>query len=64
MYLEEEDTPKIVEIGDDGLDFVSDIEGQPTLIWTCRPTVSNQPRAAAVPRQKGLRQMEGEECHS
>jgi len=27
MYLEEEDTPKIVEIEDDGLDFVSDIEG-------------------------------------
>jgi len=27
MYLEEEDTPRIVEIEDDGLDFVSDIEG-------------------------------------
>jgi len=27
MYLEEEDTPKIVEIEDDGLDFVLDIEG-------------------------------------
>jgi len=27
MYSEEEDTPKIVEIEDDGLDFVSDIEG-------------------------------------
>ena len=26
MYLEEKDTPKIVEIEDDGLDFVSDIE--------------------------------------
>ena len=27
MYLEEEDTPRIVEIEDDGLDFVSDVEG-------------------------------------
>ena len=27
MYLEEEDNPKIVEIEDDRLDFVSDIEG-------------------------------------
>jgi len=27
MYLEEEDTLRIVEIDDDGLDFVSDIEG-------------------------------------
>jgi len=27
MYSEEEDTPRIVELGDDGLDFVSDIEG-------------------------------------
>ena len=27
MYSEEEDTPRIVEIEDDGLDFVSDIEG-------------------------------------
>jgi len=27
MYSEEEDTPKIVEIEDDRLDFVSDIEG-------------------------------------
>jgi len=27
IYLEEEDTPKIVEIEDDGLDFVSDVEG-------------------------------------
>jgi len=27
MYLEEEDAPRIVEIEDDGLDFVSDIEG-------------------------------------
>ena len=26
MYLEEEDTPRIVEIEDDGLDFVSDVE--------------------------------------
>jgi len=26
--------------------------------------VSNQPRAVAVPRQKGLRQIEGKECHS
>ena len=26
MYSEEEDTPRIVELGDDGLDFVSDIE--------------------------------------
>jgi len=26
MYSEEEDTPKIVEIEDDGMDFVSDIE--------------------------------------
>ena len=26
IYLEEEDTPKIVEIEDDGMDFVSDIE--------------------------------------
>jgi len=26
MYLEEKDTPKIVEIEDNGLDFVSDIE--------------------------------------
>ena len=27
MYSEEEDTPSIVEIEDDGLDFVSDVEG-------------------------------------
>jgi len=27
MYLEEEDTLRIVELGDDGLDLVSDIEG-------------------------------------
>ena len=27
MYLEEDDTLKIVEIEDDGLDFVLDIEG-------------------------------------
>jgi len=27
MYSEEEDTPRIVEIEDGGLDFVSDIEG-------------------------------------
>ena len=27
MYLEEEDPPKIVEIEDDGLDFVLDVEG-------------------------------------
>jgi len=27
MYLEEEDTPRIVELGDDGLDLVLDIEG-------------------------------------
>jgi len=27
MYLEEEDTPRIVELVDDGLDFDSDIEG-------------------------------------
>jgi len=26
-YLEEEDTLRIVEIEDDGLDFVSDVEG-------------------------------------
>ena len=26
MYLEEEDTPRIVELEDDGLDFVSDVE--------------------------------------
>jgi len=27
MYSEEEDTPRIVEIEDDGLDFVSNAEG-------------------------------------
>ena len=27
MYSEEEDTLRIVELADDGLDFVSDIEG-------------------------------------
>ena len=27
MYSEEEDTSRIVELGNDGLDFVSDIEG-------------------------------------
>jgi len=27
MYLEEKDTLRIVELGDDGLDFVSDIKG-------------------------------------
>jgi len=27
MYLEEEDTPRIVEVRDDDLDFVSDIKG-------------------------------------
>ena len=26
MYLEEEDTPRIVEIEDNGLDFLSDID--------------------------------------
>jgi len=28
MYSEEEDTPRIVEVGDNGLDFALDIEGQ------------------------------------
>jgi len=27
MYSEKEDTPRIVELGDDGLDWVSDIKG-------------------------------------
>ena len=27
MYLEEEDSPRIVELEDNALDFVSDIEG-------------------------------------
>ena len=27
MYSEEEDTPRIVELGDNRLDFVSDVEG-------------------------------------
>jgi len=27
MYLEEEDTPRIVELGNDRLDFILDIEG-------------------------------------
>ena len=27
MYLEEENTPRIVEVGDDELDWVLDIEG-------------------------------------
>jgi len=27
MYLEEENTPRIIEIEDDGLDLTSDIEG-------------------------------------
>jgi len=27
MYSEEEDTPRIVELVDDGLDFDSDVEG-------------------------------------
>jgi len=27
MYLEEEDTPRIVELVDDGLDFDSNVEG-------------------------------------
>ena len=27
MYSEEEDTPRIVELGDDRLDLVSDVEG-------------------------------------
>ena len=27
MYSEEEDAPRVVEIEDDGLDFVLDIEG-------------------------------------
>jgi len=27
MYSKEEDTPRIVELGDDGLDLVLDIEG-------------------------------------
>jgi len=27
MYLEEEDTLRIIEIEDDGLDLVSDVEG-------------------------------------
>ena len=27
MYSEEEDTPRIVELADDGLDFDSDVDG-------------------------------------
>jgi len=27
MYSEEEDTPRIVEVEDDGLDFLSDVDG-------------------------------------
>jgi len=27
MYLEEEDAPRIVEIEDNGLDFLSDVDG-------------------------------------
>jgi len=27
MYLEEEDSPRIIELGDNTLDFVSDVEG-------------------------------------
>jgi len=27
MYSEEEDAPRIVEIEDDGLDFLSDVDG-------------------------------------
>jgi len=27
VYSEKEDTPRIIELEDDGLDFVSDIEG-------------------------------------
>ena len=27
MYSEEEDTPRIIEIKDDGLDLVSDVKG-------------------------------------
>jgi len=27
MYSEEEDTPRIVELVDDGLDFLSDVDG-------------------------------------
>ena len=27
MYLKEEDAPRIVEIEDDGLDFLSDVDG-------------------------------------
>jgi len=27
MYLEEKDTPRIVELRDNGLDFVLDVEG-------------------------------------
>jgi len=27
MYLQEEDTPRIIEVEDDDLDIVSDIEG-------------------------------------
>jgi len=27
IYLEEEDTPRIVEIEDDGLNFLSDVDG-------------------------------------
>ena len=27
MYLEKEDTPRIIEVEDNGLDFVSDVEG-------------------------------------
>jgi len=27
MYSEEEDTPRIIEVEDDGLDFLSDVNG-------------------------------------
>jgi len=53
MYLEKEDTPRIVELGDDGLDFISDVEEPASPYMDLY--VSNQPRVAAVPKQKGLR---------
>jgi len=43
MYLEEEDTPRIVEIEDDGLDFVSDIEGLADLSCQLTPVTRMKP---------------------
>jgi len=40
MYLEEKDTPRIVELKDNDLDFVSDVEGPANPYIDFKPRIS------------------------